>query len=206
MTTFDGAGVRSRPLPLPLPPLPLPSSLGPPMNGRLPLSRLSVNDRDDDEADDRQRRAPATIRPGRGRTGRDARPRRGDGERRHAALPASGAAPGHGPPGSRRPRGWLPDVRDVADLELERLEAAEPPARQAGDDVDPVAFVDGLGEVGAAERDAVEHVALAAEGELAVAAGGGADAGHGEAEDGDERIRVARARTARGRRARGSRA
>ena len=47
-----------------------------------------------------------------------------------------------------------------------------------------------LGDVGAPERDPVEHVALAAKGQLAVAAGRGADAGHGQAEDGDERVRV----------------
>ena len=41
-------------------------------------------------------------------------------------------------------------------------------------------------------------------GELAVAAGGRADPGHGQAEHRDERIRVARGRTARARRARGT--
>ena len=50
---------------------------------------------------------------------------------------------------------------DVADLELERLVPAEGPARQPGDDVDPVALVDDLGEVGPPEGDAVEDVALA---------------------------------------------
>ena len=56
-------------------------------------------------------------------------------------------------------------------------------------------------EVRPAEGDAVEHVALAAEDELGVAAVGGPDALHGQAEDGHERLRVpgaARARGARG--------
>ena len=67
------------------------------------------------------------------------------------------------------------------------------PARQPGDDVEAVALVDDLGDVRPAEGDAVEHVAVAAQGQLAVAAGRGPDAGHGQAEDGDERVGVARA-------------
>ena len=65
------------------------------------------------------------------------------------------------PGGSFQDRGG-PRVRagdgDVADLELERLEAAEGAARQPCHDVEPVALADGLGEVGPAERDAVEDV------------------------------------------------
>ena len=69
--------------------------------------------------------------------------------------------------------GVEPGRGHVADLELERLEAAERATRQAGDDVDAVALVDRLGEVRPAEGDAVEDVEPAAEGQLAVAAAGG---------------------------------
>ena len=59
--------------------------------------------------------------------------------------------------------------RHVADVELERFEAAEAPAGQARDDVEPVALVDGLGDVRPTERDPVEDVALAPERQLACA-------------------------------------
>ena len=67
--------------------------------------------------------------------------------------------------------------RDVPDLELERLEAAEDPAHEAGDDVDPVALVEQLAQVGALEGDAVEDVGVTSKDELGVAAGGCPDPG-----------------------------
>jgi hypothetical protein len=79
----------------------------------------------------------------------------------------------------------------VADLELERLEAAERAAGEAGDHVHAIALGQPLGEVGATERDPVEHVDLAAEDQLGVTAVGGPNALHGEAQDGDEGLRVA---------------
>ena len=79
---------------------------------------------------------------------------------------------------------------DVADVELERFEATEHPARQASDDVEPVAFVDGLGDIGPAEGDAIEHVPFATKGQLAMAAAGGSNTSHGKPEDGDEGIGV----------------
>ena len=124
-----------------------------------------------------------------GASQRPAAPSSGDRFTTHP--PAPGSAPVDADVGARG--------RDVADLELERFEAAEPPAREAGDDVEPIAFLDGLGDVGSSERDPVEHVALALEGQLAVAAGGGSDAGHREPEDGDERIGVPRTARREGR-------
>src|SRR3954468_7583928 len=92
--------------------------------------------------------------------------------------------------GSRRAPRESGRRRDVADLELERFEATERATHQSRDDVDAVALVHGLGDVRPAECDAVEDVAIALQRQLAVAAGGGADTGHGESEDGDERVRV----------------
>src|SRR4051794_5716343 len=92
--------------------------------------------------------------------------------------------------GSRRAPRESGRSRDVADLELERFKATERPAHQSRDHVDAVAFVDGLGDVGPTERDPVEDVAVALERQLAMAAGGSADTCHGEAEDGDQRVRV----------------
>ena len=48
-----------------------------------------------------------------------------------------------------------------------------------------------VGDVRPAERDPVEHVEVALERQLGVAAGRLADPGHGQAEDRDERLRVA---------------
>ena len=67
--------------------------------------------------------------------------------------------------------------RRVADLELERLEATEASAGEPCDDVDPVALADELGEVGAAEGDAVEDVAVALQGQRRVAVAGRAGRG-----------------------------
>ena len=83
-----------------------------------------------------------------------------------------------------------PGRRDVADLELERLEPAERPARESCDHVHPVAFGETGRKVRAAERDAIEDVTLAAEHQLGVAAVRGPDALHGQAEDGHEGFRV----------------
>src|SRR5258708_2223259 len=78
----------------------------------------------------------------------------------------------------------------IPGVQLERLVAAEGPAGQAGDDVDHIAFMDGLGEVGPPERNAIEHVEAPAKGQLGVAAGGGSDADHGQAFDDQERLEV----------------
>ena len=56
---------------------------------------------------------------------------------------------------------------------------------------DDVSLADGLGQVGAAERDPIDHVETAAQGQLAMAAAGGTHAGHGQALDDQERLRVA---------------
>ena len=80
--------------------------------------------------------------------------------------------------------------RDVPDLELERLEPAEHAAGEAGDDIDPIALGETEGEVRPAEGDAVEHVAFATEHQLGMAAVGGTDALHRQAEDRHERLRV----------------
>ena len=96
-------------------------------------------------------------------------------------------------PPAAEDRGGLrvaPGRRDVADLELERLEATELTADEPGDDIESIALVDDLGQVRPPERDAVEHVEVAAQGQLAVATAGGPDPGDGQAEDGDERLRV----------------
>jgi len=78
----------------------------------------------------------------------------------------------------------------IPDVELERLVAAERPAAEAGNDVDQIALVDGLGEVGPPERYAIEHVEAPAKGELGVAAGGGSNADHGQAFDDQEGLEV----------------
>ena len=193
MTTFDGAGVRCRAavaVAVRVRPLEL---AGPPTNGTSPLSRLSVTTAMSDQPDDRRAPARPATGPGRSRTG----PRRAAGG---AAGPAHDAVAGERR--RRRPRrsagrgGLGVAGRRVATSRISSwsdLEAAERPADEPRDDVEPVALVDDLGEVGPAEGDPVEHVALAAQGQLAVAAVRGADAGHGQPEDGDERIRVARA-------------
>src|SRR3954465_11737863 len=79
---------------------------------------------------------------------------------------------------------------DIADVELERFEATERPAGQARHDVEAVAFVDDLGDVGSTERDAIEDVQPAAARQLAMPAGRGPDPGNGQAEDRDEGIGV----------------
>ena len=92
----------------------------------------------------------------------------------------------------RRPR-VTARGRHVADIELERLEAAEVPAGEAGHDIQPVALSDDLGDVRPTERDPVQDVEAATERQLGMAAGRGAHAGDGEAEDGDEGVGIARA-------------
>ena len=78
----------------------------------------------------------------------------------------------------------------IADLELDRLVATEPAGHDPGDDIEPVAFVHVRGEVGPPEGDGVDDIEPLAQGQLGVAAVRGADTGHGEALDGDERIGV----------------
>jgi len=81
--------------------------------------------------------------------------------------------------------------RGIADLELERLDAAEAAAGEAGDDVDAIALRDLAGELGPAEGDPVEDVEAPLEDELAVAAGGLTGPGHGQSEHGHDGLRVA---------------
>ena len=124
-----------------------------------------------------RRRAAAVMRRLR-RRARDSRRRAGAGDARgpgqHLGRPRMGTGRG-----------------DVADLELERLEAAEHPAGEAGHDVDPVALATGprRGRGGRtrcrrARRRSRRSTSwvwppLAAR-----------TRGHGQAEDGDERLRV----------------
>src|SRR5439155_2729067 len=75
--------------------------------------------------------------------------------------------------------------RDVADVQLKRLETGELAAHNARDDVQTVAFVDGFAQVRASERDPVENVHAPAKGQLRVAAGRRADARDGQSEDRD---------------------
>ena len=89
-------------------------------------------------------------------------------------------------PGARVGAGW----GDVPDLELQRLEAAERTAGEAGDHVDPVTLREGECEVRPTERDAVDDVAFTPQHELGVATGRGPDPLHCEPEDGDERLGV----------------
>ena len=77
--------------------------------------------------------------------------------------------------------GWLPEVATSRMSSWRDLEPAEDPAGQACDDVDDVAFMDGLGDVGPAEGDPVQHVPVAPQRQLAVAAGRRPDAGDGQA-------------------------
>jgi len=79
----------------------------------------------------------------------------------------------------------------VADLELERLVAAERPADETGHDVDDVALGDRLGEVRPTEGDPVEDVDVPPQGQLAVAAAGGPDAGDREPADEQEWLGIA---------------
>ena len=119
----------------------------------------------------------------------------GRAARGRAAHPALAARAGRATPcPSRMPAAsaWLPGRGDIADVELERFEATEMAAGQAGDDVEPIALANDLGDVGPPERDPVEHVPLPAQGQLAVPAGGRPDPGHGQPQDRDERVGVAR--------------
>ena len=150
MTTFDGAGVRSGPLPPP----PLP-----PGRRCCPERELAVHQAEASRPRRRRarrtrdRRARRSRRPGRSRTGRAASRLAGGAARRgHAGAPATrggatsaagGAATGDPAAGGSRGFRVQPGRRDVADLELERLEAAERPARQRGRRRRRVALVDG---------------------------------------------------------------
>src|SRR3954451_15662032 len=87
--------------------------------------------------------------------------------------------------------GLAPRRRHVADLELERLDTAECPARNPGEDVDVVTLPERRCEIGTAERDRVEDIALAAKDELRVATGRFANPGDGQTERGDDGLRVA---------------
>ena len=108
-----------------------------------------------------RRREPVRVaRAGAARGGRGARvmrrPRRRRGHRPDGRPARDRGSPA--PPGGRPRRG-------VADLELERLEAAERAAHEPGDDVDAVAlWTTSSASSAPAERDAVEHVQVAARG------------------------------------------
>src|SRR2546427_41889 len=81
--------------------------------------------------------------------------------------------------------------RGIADLELECLETGELPAHDPCDDVDHIAGNDGLGEVRTPEGDPVEDISIAPERQGRVIRAGDPDARDGEAQDRDERVRVA---------------
>ena len=110
----------------------------------------------------------------------------------HAGATASTVPPAPRP-GRAAASGCEPGRRHVADLELERLEAAEPSAGQPGDDVEPIALADDLGDVRPAERDAVEDVAVARSVSWLWPPVAARTRVHGQAEDRDERLGVARA-------------
>ena len=171
-TTFEGAGVASGGTTTP------PEPLGPPTIGMRPVSRTIVTTPTmsrPNAASIGPTRAEAGARPygSRGVTGRRlvgrviGYPRRDRG--RHL-----GGDRGRHLVGRRRdvrPLDLEPARRgDVADLELERLVAAERPADEAGHDVDPIALEQATGQVVTAEGDAVEDVRVAAQHELGVAA------------------------------------
>ena len=86
----------------------------------------------------------------------------------------------------------VPSGRHVADLQLERLEAAELPAVQTRRDVDDVALGQADRQVVAPEGDGVEDLAAPAQHERGVAAGGRPDPADGQAADADQGVRVAR--------------
>ena len=188
MTTFDGAGVRAGP---PLPPLPVPPP--PDRNGSWPFMRPNVT------TPMTTRAISATAGPMYGRAGPMPYGSRGAAARRVArAFPHPRSrwaqSAGAGPATTCQDRGSLgvgTGRGHVADLELERLEAAERAADEPADDVDPVALGDGRGQVGPAEGDPVEHVELALERQLGVPARRLAAASHGQTQHRDERLRVA---------------
>ena len=203
MTTFDGVGVRADAR--------ISGAAGtgaacPAAERQVPVADRQRHDRDDEQPDDRQDRRDR--RPARQQAVRVAgEPRRPGADAVHASAAGHAVPPGTGaamtrPDGRRarsgrrparaprRARAWVPDADDVADLQLQRLESAERPARKAGDDVHAVALRQRRRQVRAAEGDAVEDVALTTQDELGVAAVGGPDALHGEPEDGHERLGV----------------
>ena len=81
----------------------------------------------------------------------------------------------------------------VPDVELERFEAAERAARETRHDVEPIALVDDLGDVRAAEGDPVEHVQVPPQRQLAVSAVRGADPRDRHPEHGNAGVGIARA-------------
>ena len=109
-----------------------------------------------------------------------------------AGHPPTPAATAGSASGRRSRASGVTGRRDVADLELDRLVARRTGGSRSGRRRRAGRPPDGLGEVGSAERDPVDDVEPLAQRQLGVAAVRGADTGHGEALDGDERIGVPR--------------
>ena len=189
-TTFDGAGG-------PRDARDVAAGAGRATAGRTDERDLAVEqaqreEGDDQEPDDRRDRGDASEPTGPTPYGSAARAA-GAGPASCGRRPARRRRRRTGPPTRRRPsRGARPAPRRGSRAGASRS-PPNVPADQPGDDVEPVALVDDLGEVGPAERDPVEDVQVAAQRELAVAAVRGPDPGDGQAEHRDERLRVARA-------------
>src|SRR5512143_857246 len=186
-TTFDGVGVRIGPFGWSGPP---PGSDGrpPPSRAKLTSATTTSPTIDSAGATSNGSRRPPTARGARGLgLARVIAARRRQGDRR--------ARPGRLRRGveDRPGLGVVARRRRVADLELERFDAAEPAAAQLGHDVDHVALGDLARQLRPAEGDAVEDVEPALERQLGVPATRLAHLGHRQPEDREQRLRVPRA-------------
>ena len=207
MTTFDGVGVRLAPGRRRSRSRCRRSAFDPPTNGTEPFIRLRVT--------------KATMsKPTIERTGASQDPTgpsrmvalRGAGVAarvmKHSPRATTGAAATGGDAGRLQDRGRGrvgTGGRDVADVELERFEATERRLVSRATTSTPVALVDDLGDVAPPEGDAVEDVALAAQGQLGVAAGRRRGRGSRSGRGPRRAARGCPGRTARVPRARGSR-
>src|SRR3989304_87606 len=135
----------------------------------------------------------------RGRPGRsDARPPHLPDAGSRARLPLDDG--NRRPPGTDRhrrateDRKWIEVMagwRHIADVQLERLHAAEPAADEARRDIDAVALADERRQLRPPKGDAIEDVEPTLQHQLRVAATRLARACHRQPEHGDERLRVA---------------
>ena len=198
MTTFDGAGVRfgvtTLPPPPPPPLPPPPPDPEPPGSGIVPVKTASVS-RATTASPTAARIGAASVpagpipygslvgrAPGSARTGRrGGSPDASRGDRRLAARRHRRRGGRHARPRRRRgSRAGSTRSRRSARVTIRATTSSRSPSG------------DRLGQVGSAERDPVDDVEPLAQRELGMAAIGGADTGHGEALDGDERVGVPR--------------